>query len=71
MKDNSNVCINSNSYEENYYDLNAYVKKKMYDIPTIFYEESNGLNINENQSQQYEITKGLNLDCKDWINENL
>ena len=71
VKDNSNVCINSNSYEENYYDLNAYIKKKMYDIPTIFYEESNGLNINENQSQQYEITKGLNLDCKDWINENL
>jgi len=66
IKDNSIACINNNSYENNFYDLNSYIKKKMYLKPKIFFDEV-GLNINKEFEESYEIYPYLNQDCLDWL----
>jgi len=55
VKDNSTVLITQNLYNENTYDINAYIKKKMYDKPKIYYEEKSFLNINTEHQNDYQI----------------
>jgi hypothetical protein len=67
VKDNSKACISQNKYTKNKFDINGYVKKKMYQRPKIFYEERDQLKIDQTFKDYYEISPILSTKCKEWI----
>lgn len=57
-KDNSKACLNNNYFNENNIDISAYIKKKMYAMPTIYlmqqsYKTKNILNKNNIEINNY------------------
>ena len=70
IKDSSMVCINRNLYQNNIFDMNAYIKKKMYDVPEIFYEEQQELTINKNGYDDA-FVNSLSIECSNWLQESI
>ena len=64
------VCINRNLYQNNIFDMNAYIKKKMYDVPEIFYEEQQELTINKNGYDDA-FVNSLSIECSNWLQESI
>ena len=70
IKDSSMVCVNRNLYQKNVFDLNAYIKKKMYDAPNVFYEEQQKLTLNKNGHDDAFIDS-FNIECSNWLKESI
>ena len=70
IKDSSMVCVNRNSYQKNVFDLNAYIKKKMYDVPNVFYEEQQKLTLNKNGHDDA-FNDSFNIECSNWLKESI
>lgn len=62
-KDDSRLCLKNNKYTNNKYDLDGYIKKKMYNKPKIYYVENSDLNINKINQENYVIENMLTELC--------
>ena len=66
VKDGSEMCLVSNEVFDNKIDINSYIKKKMYQLPSLFVDASEDLKLNITKIEDT-LSSEIPSECKDKI----
>lgn len=66
VKDGSEMCLVSNEVFDNKIDINSYIKKKMYQLPSLFVDASEDLKLNISKIEDA-LSSEIPSECKDKI----